>query len=525
MELLELGKQPISEQEPAGKDVRFEPDMEALSAEIDKLSSPTASGSIDWGKVAELARKILGEESKDLLVSCYLCLALFETEKLRGLGAGIHVIRDLLENFWETLFPPKKRMRGRKNAIEWWVEKSLAVLQADEPEQLPPEEIDAMCQDLHAIDEFISENIPDAPMLKRFQDAISSMKMKAAESEPMQPETATQESPESEPVSRETPKSVAAPATALSGSIQTEEDAHRFLHTELGKLREVATYFMTHNLFHPLIYRINRIAAWMPVEGLPPSTENKTRIPPPPQLVTNALRTLYEGGDWQNLLKTAESRFGEFLFWLDLNRYVAESLDKLGHSELQDLVSQETSHYVRRLKGIENLSFSDGTPFADTDTKGWIKQFTAESASDMALGFSSGADGAGDSIQAKIAETVANAKALIKEKKTGDAVQQLHQPLRDAFSGKEKLLWRIALMQLLISAKKAHIALPHLNEIFQEVESHRLEQWDPDLALQALIGAYTGYIAQKEDKHKEKAAEILNRIAGLSPAHALRMGV
>ena len=39
MELSELGRNPISEQEPAGKDVRYEPDFEALSQEVEKLSS------------------------------------------------------------------------------------------------------------------------------------------------------------------------------------------------------------------------------------------------------------------------------------------------------------------------------------------------------------------------------------------------------------------------------------------------------------------------------------------------------
>jgi type VI secretion system protein VasJ len=66
MEIDSLGKDPIQPDQPAGSDVRYEPEYEQLQAEIDKLSSPSASGGIDWKKVNDLAVSILDKKCKDL---------------------------------------------------------------------------------------------------------------------------------------------------------------------------------------------------------------------------------------------------------------------------------------------------------------------------------------------------------------------------------------------------------------------------------------------------------------------------
>ena len=113
MTLADLGKTPVSKEKPTGSDVRYDPLFEELQAEVDKLSSPTATGTLDWGKVAKASAAILSGKSKDLLVAGYLAVSLIHTRKDEGLAVGLRLFRDLLENFWEDLFPPKARMRGR----------------------------------------------------------------------------------------------------------------------------------------------------------------------------------------------------------------------------------------------------------------------------------------------------------------------------------------------------------------------------------------------------------------------------
>jgi len=525
MELTDLGKLPISEQAPAGRDVRYESDTEILSGEIEKRSSPTASGGADWHKIAQISEKILREQSKDLLVACYLSTALLEIEKLEGFSKGVHMTRDLLENFWETLFPPKKRMRGRINAIDWWLEKTMAALRFNKPDTLPAAEIDSIIADLKAIDDFLGQNMKDAPPLRGLMETIESLKMVPPADEP---QTTAQESPQPETSAQEAPKPAPAPvppkAVGPVGEIQSDEDFHRVLRSGLGTLREISTYYMDRNPFHPMVYRLNRISAWTMVEVLPPSTDNKTRIPPPPQHITHALTTQLRQAEWENLIKTAESRIGEFLFWLDLNRFVVESLEKLGHEDIGEWVTRETSHYVARMQGIEDLCFSDGMPFADDETKDWLKQISTDTVRSTTVGFTLSAEDAGDTIQGKVSEVAAKAQQLVKTKKLSDAVHLLHQPIRNASSGKEKLLWRLALVQLLINAKKERLALPHLHEILQDVEQYRLEQWDPDMSIQTLVVVYAGFSSQKDKEYNSKASDILDRIAGLNPVQAILIG-
>jgi type VI secretion system protein VasJ len=116
MNRIDLGKTPVPGENPAGIDVSYEPEFEALEAELQKMSSPTASGGVDWQKVGRLAETILETKSKNLLVAAYLNYALLKTEGLRGLSDGVHVLREMVESHWEALYPPKRRMRARSSS-------------------------------------------------------------------------------------------------------------------------------------------------------------------------------------------------------------------------------------------------------------------------------------------------------------------------------------------------------------------------------------------------------------------------
>ncbi|MCK5097989.1 MAG: type VI secretion system ImpA family N-terminal domain-containing protein, partial [Desulfobacteraceae bacterium] len=63
MELLELGKTAISEDSPAGKDIRYEESFEALSKEMSKLGTISGGSEINWDNVISLSSEILEKES------------------------------------------------------------------------------------------------------------------------------------------------------------------------------------------------------------------------------------------------------------------------------------------------------------------------------------------------------------------------------------------------------------------------------------------------------------------------------
>jgi type VI secretion system protein ImpA len=67
-----------------------------------------ASEPPDWRPVFERATKVLAEKSKDLEVSAYLIEALVRLKGFPGLRDGYRLSREMVERFWEGLFPQAK---------------------------------------------------------------------------------------------------------------------------------------------------------------------------------------------------------------------------------------------------------------------------------------------------------------------------------------------------------------------------------------------------------------------------------
>ena len=519
MEIIDLGKTPISTDLPSGEDVRYEPEYEELQTEIEKLSSPTSQGATDWDKVVGLATTILGEKSKDLLVASYLFVGLLQSQGLEALAPGMNMYRGLITGFWDSLFPLKKRMRARKNALEWWLDKMLGVLNAlPKGSTVAKETKRALLEDVEALDDFLRENMEDAPPLHQLIGALNSLTV------PGEPRPEKQQEPELE--SEPSPRAYAqAPAAPKAEDVETPEsqDPQKILRQGLDIVRNAASLYRGKDPSNATPYRMSRIAAWLGVEMLPPAQDGKTRIPPPMEQVKSALDNLDSQGNFKELLEYAESRVGQFLFWLDLSRYVAEALEQLGYDEALDVVSEETAQYARRLKGIEKLAFSDGTPFADEATQGWIEDITENKAAGKAPDFPPLTNTASDGEEARIAETYAQAQALLKEKKLFEALDLSQKDLNGAGSERSRLLRRMNMARLLINAKKPRLALPHLLEILEDIDRHGLESWNPDLALEALIQVYSGLRIQRDKEFQERAVTVLDRIARLNPAAAIRI--
>jgi len=65
--------------------------------------------------------------------------------------------------------------------------------------------------------------------------------------------------------------------------------------------------------------------------------------------------------------------------------------------------------------------------------------------------------------------------------------------------------------------------LLHLLEILSDIEEYHIDNWDPALALKALIEVHRGLKAQKDKVLQDRAVETLDRIAKLNPVAALRL--
>lgn len=541
MDLLSLGKVPIHTDQPSGYDVRYEPEFEKLQAEIDKLSSPSALGGVDWKKVGDMAAFILANKSKDLLVASYLAVSQVYTNQIQGLAIGLTILHDLMDQFWDTLFPPKKRMRGRLGAIEWWVEKTGSALENIKPEPLAPEKLEELNEILSRIDVIFRKVLPDPPLLGSIQRFIEKIPCHSEEKSEAGSPAPVEEKSISEPPSAEKRSQIAAPSEsnrkpekkasepsaipAEPDEITSEQDAKKLINLGCQKIRQSASFMLENNPMNFMAYRYRRIAAWSKVSALPRDTGGKTQVPPPAPYILQPLYDLRGSGNWNALIKSAEQKLSQFIFWIDLNRFVAEALISLGqgYEEAHEAVCQETAFFMHRLPGLDDLLFSDGMPFADPETKQWLKNIELGAGSAIERQIRVMPSGKDEEYEERMSETIEKAQSLAKKNKIIEAVELIQKKLQNSFSQKEVLLWRLVLCQILLGSKNKDMSAPHLEQILESIEKYQLETWDPHLALKGLTVAWTGFCFLSDETFKQKAAKTLSRIAKLDPAEALRL--
>jgi type VI secretion system protein VasJ len=512
MELMQLGIEPISPESPAGVDARYDPAFEALQAEVDKMSSPTATGGVDWARVRQLSSEVLSGLSKDILAAGYLAVSLIHTGKLDGFEQGLRIMGDLVETYWETLFPAKARLRGRIAAIEWWVEKSEGALAPLRESSLPEERLEAIRDAIDRIDRFLSANLEEPPSLRpvwSFADTLVAISAPKAPEPPPPPQAAAPApaaAPASEAPARPAPAAHAAPAEPLP-PVGTPEEAAAALDPLLERLGELADTLREADPSDPMAFRLSRIATWATIADLPHADDGRTGIPPPPAHVEASLRDFADGGEDRGYVGLAETVVSQCPFWLDLHYHVHAALSRLGdgYAAAARAVLAETAAFALRMPGLADLAFSDGSPMAGDGAKAWL----ARSAG--------GGSGAGDAPEDPTATTVREAKLLAAGGRLAEGVRRLQrQPASGA--GRERFEWRLALCGVLLDTDPSGAVVPLLDEVVETIDRHRLDEFEPALAIRGLKLAYSGYRANADRVTEEKISDARGRLSRLDLA-------
>ena len=124
----------------------------------------------------------------------------------------------------------------------------------------------------------------------------------------------------------------------------------------------------------------------------------------------------------------------------------------------------------------------------------------------------------------RIAREIADAQTLIRKGRLLEALDTLQQKLNRASSSRERVLLRLAISRMLIDARQGKLALPHLEQVLRDIDTYRLEEYEPALTLRGLKLALSGLESQTEPSFKVKTADVLYRIARLDMAEAIRLG-
>ncbi|MCW5964369.1 MAG: type VI secretion system protein TssA, partial [Bryobacterales bacterium] len=96
---------------PCGDNLRYAPVMDQIKEarrQDDELNQGDWKREIkraDWNQVLKLGQKVLAEQSKDLQVVAWVTEALLQKEGVPGLTEGLNLTKDLLETYWDKLYP------------------------------------------------------------------------------------------------------------------------------------------------------------------------------------------------------------------------------------------------------------------------------------------------------------------------------------------------------------------------------------------------------------------------------------
>jgi type VI secretion system protein VasJ len=243
-----LGTSPIPGDKPAGVSCRYEPEFDALNTEVEKLGSLTGAA-VDWRIVEDNAVALLSGKSKDLLVAAYLARTLYETEGMAGLGQGFGVVRDLMKNFWDGLFPEAAKPKARASALQWLSDKMSPLVEKGTPDPAAVQPaLDAWNEiSAFAASKFDAGSMPALQPLQRALEAKLSAGGAASAAAPAGGDPAR--------LAGGAPSAGAPAAGALAGPVGGAAEAYR-------RLEEVRDFFKRTEPHNPVIYLIDRALRW-----------------------------------------------------------------------------------------------------------------------------------------------------------------------------------------------------------------------------------------------------------------------
>lgn len=419
-----LGRTDIDSAMPAGADVRADARFDALHAELAKLASPGASGQVDWRAATHLAAELLRERGKDLLVGCYLAGALLQTGGAAGLRCGLEIVGDLVERHWDAMSPPVSRMRARRGALQWLVDRVDAMHDAGAAAcggACSAELVAQLRAAARRIDALLAERDDDAPTMRavhafaeRLPVEVVEVVEVADEADVAEATEATEAAETAETAEADAHGSTGGPAAEIAiaaaeqalidpagraaPSAGTDTNANadaarqparldeaagreRALADALAQLHCVATAFAQADWADARGFRLRRVACWSSVCALPETdAENgRTRIAAPSASIVGAAKNIDGDGEPVAAVRFAEAHAQAFPLWLDLQRIAARALARAGGDGADARREVETAvrALLARLPGLDALTFADGTPFADDATRAWLGELGA----------------------------------------------------------------------------------------------------------------------------------------------------
>jgi type VI secretion system protein VasJ len=281
--------------------------------------------------------------------------------------------------------------------------------------------------------------------------------------------------------------------------------------------------------------RLVRCIRWDTLHEVPPAdAASHTRLAAPRPELRAQMKRLVLQKQWNELLERVEGAFMEGVnhLWFDLQYFQHVALDHVGapYNTWRELLRADFALFLERLPGIERLSFTDGTPFADDTTLEWIARHAVvrdleagETVAPLPVSADSTEGGAGD-----WPEIEAQARELGGRDGIEAAFAWL-EGLPGMKTERHRFLQRFVMARLAAHAERADTAMALLVELDAVAKSLPLVRWDPALVFEVKLQLVRALKAASNRKDTDKAglarriAELQGEMTVLEPARMLSL--
>jgi type VI secretion system protein ImpA len=245
--------------------------------------------------------------------------------------------------------------------------------------------------------------------------------------------------------------------------------------------------------------------------------------------VRQELKKLSVEGQWPEVLEAAENAMALPCGrgWLDLQRYCVRACTELG--SYYDPIANSVRSMLRGLltdhPQLLEWTLEDDTATANAETLGWIRDEVQAAQAEVAQPVEEVAQ-AGPPAYAPVheEEDVIDAWQLaIDQVRSGnkrEAVEILSREVTQEHSGRGRFQRKVQLAKVCLDCKFEAIARPILEGLAEEIDSRKLDSWEPaDLLAQPLVLLYHSY--SKAERESGAGRDLYARICRLDPVQAM----
>ncbi len=461
--------------EKIGSNCRKEDNFLELKHVLAAANDPNSNLSgINWSEVNRLSAEILGKESKDILVASYLAVGLLKIDGVNGLLIGLEIIDDLISAYWDTLYPPLRRLNGRWSAFEWLIEQLSDFLDGFGG-QKSKSEIDPVIEKFKSIEKnlsALSEEAPNfLPLIRSFERIIAPEKVEATiEQEVSTPEKGVPEGT----------------SFGISvGEIASVDDALDQTNVLWENAAKIANFLKEKEVELAMAYRLARMSIWQVIRALPPSDKDfVTRVPPPDRNAVKQLNLLLDVHNYKGIISTCELWAVENPYWFDLHFNICVAFDSIEKSDVSRAIKCELLSLYHRHPNIIKLKFSDKKSMMSDEALLWLQEDLASDSQPQSISLNDNENLTAS--EKKFLEELDGIQQKPKNNRLQEYADIQHY-LDSDISENLKIELLIGMVDAIIPASNNGMLESYVSCLETKLEYFHLESWDKVLASKVLI--------------------------------------